>query len=107
MTEAKNGKTVFSFKTDPDIKDDTYILKTGVKNANEPEEMFILRSDEIYIPGDVNGDNTVNGIDTALVLKHISGSEQLSPAQINAANLSGGRLTVDILDAVLTEKEYR
>ena len=43
------------------------------------------------MPGDLNGDRSVNDTDCALLLKHIAGSQKLTNAMAKNANVNKGK----------------
>ena len=61
--------------------------KIEIGEGNEPLEENEVQVDILL--GDVNGDGKVNGTDTNLIFRHVSGTTELSGNQLKAADVNG------------------
>lgn len=103
--EMSKDNNTFSFVFSPASwadfvsKDKVYIVKVGGTNIAEPDSMIIVShgGEVVYAKGDINNDGTVNEVDAILLLKYVSGIENLTETQIEAGHVNDDD-KVDIRD---------
>jgi hypothetical protein len=107
--EITDGEFEYSFNVKSNMDDSkVYLLRVGGTGVEKVAQKIIgISGKNVYVAGDVNGDGYINDIDAAIVLRYISGLEELDTSEQLAANVvdSDDINMLDVITILSSDKD--